>query len=177
MPDSPARNDAAGSAPAQGDPRLLESPVAVKLLGSALPARLAYTAPDGTPRLVPSWFHWTGTEIVTATWVSGPHVRHPARRIRDLRARPEVALSIDTDDQPPLVLQIRGRATVSEIDGIVPEYALAARRYLGDEAAAQYLGQLDAAAVRMARIGITPTWVGLLDFQTRLPGPLGGVAR
>jgi len=177
MPNSSVRRDTAGPAPAQGDPRLLEEPAAVELLGSSLPARMAYTAPDGTPRLVPSWFHWTGAEIVTATWVSGPHVRHPARRIRDLRARPDVALSIDTDDQPPLVLQIRGRATVSEIDGIVPEYALAARRYLGEEAAAQYVGQFDPAAIRMARIGITPTWVALLDFQTRLPAPLGGVTR
>jgi hypothetical protein len=26
-----------------------------------------------------------------------------------------------------------------------------------------------------ARIVVRPTWVGLLDFATRLPSPLGGV--
>jgi Pyridoxamine 5'-phosphate oxidase len=164
------------SAPRQGDVRLLNEPVAVDLLARPLPVRMAYTAPDGTPRIVPTWFHWTGDEIVMATWVSGPHVQHPARRIRDLRDRPDVALSIDTDDQPPLVLQIRGRATVTEVDGIAPEYALAARRYFGEEAGAQYVSQFDPAKVRMARIGVTPSWVSLIDFQTRLPSPLGGVA-
>jgi hypothetical protein len=30
--------------------------------------------------------------------------------------------------------------------------------------------------VRMARIAVRPTWVGTLDFQTRLPRHVGGVA-
>jgi hypothetical protein len=44
----------------QGDRRLLDSAVAQRLLASAVPARVGYTAGDGTPRVVPSWFHWTG---------------------------------------------------------------------------------------------------------------------
>ena len=49
---------------AQGDPKLLEDPVAKELLKSTIPARLAYNWTDGTPRVVPIWFHWDGKEIV-----------------------------------------------------------------------------------------------------------------
>ena len=36
----------------QGDPNLIESDVAQRLLASTTPARIAYTALDGTPRIV-----------------------------------------------------------------------------------------------------------------------------
>lgn len=64
----------------QGDLRLLDTDLARELLGSSIPARMAYVAADGTPRVVPTWFEWTGTEIVMATYVAGPEVgiRHPA---------------------------------------------------------------------------------------------------
>ena len=159
----------------QGDLRLLGSDVALRLLASSLPARYAYTALDGTPRVVASWFHWTGDELVMPTFVSAPHVRHPAYRLRALRANPDVAVTIDTDAFPPEVLSIRGQASLTELDGIVPEYALAARRYLGEEEASAYLAQIDHPSTRMARIAVRPTWVGVLDFQTRLPSALGGV--
>jgi hypothetical protein len=139
-----------------------------------MPARLAYVAADGTPRIVPTWFEWTGDELVMATWVAGPHIRHPARRIRDLLARPSVTVSIDTDTEPPVVLQLRGVVTVTEVDAIVPEYASSARRYLGEEAANAMLAPLEGATVRMARIGLVPTWVSLIDFDVRLPSPISG---
>jgi hypothetical protein len=159
----------------QGDLRLLESDVAKRMLDSAIPARYAYAAADGTPRIVASWFVWTGHELVMPSFVSAPHVRHPARRLRALRARPDVAVTIDTETSPPEVLSIRGRATVTEHDGVVPEYAEAARRYLGAEEAAPYLAQLEHPSTRMARIAVRPAWVGVLDFETRLPSALGGV--
>jgi hypothetical protein len=67
------------------------------------------------------------------------------------------------------VLLLRGRAVITEVDGVVPEYALAARRYLSEAAAADYLAQIDQPGTRMARIAVRPSWVGLLDFQTRVP--------
>ena len=159
----------------QGDVRLLQAPAAQDLLQQAIPARLAYIAPDGTPRIVPTWFHWTGDEVVMATWLSGPQVVRPARRIDHLRQNPAVAVSIDTHDQPPTVLQIRGRATVDDVKGIVDEYARSAERYLGPDAGKQYIAQFDPAEVRMARLAVRPEWVGLLDFSARLPEPIGGV--
>jgi Pyridoxamine 5'-phosphate oxidase len=152
----------------QGDLRLLESDVARRLLASTLPARLAYNWTDGTPRVVPIWFHWTGEELVMGTFAAAP-------KLAALRANPDVAISIDTDTYPPELLSVRGRATVTEVAGAVPEYALAARRYMSEEAAAAYIGQIDHPGTRMARIAVRPTWVGLIDFQTRLPSAIGGV--
>jgi hypothetical protein len=160
----------------QGDLRLLESDVAKRLLASTLPARYAWTSADGTPRIVPSWFVWTGEELVMPTFISAPHARHPAYRVRALRARPDVAVSIDTETFPPEVLGIRGKASITEVDGIPQEYAEAAHRYLGAEQATAYLAQVDQPGTRMARIAVRPAWVGVLDFQTRLPSALGGVA-
>jgi len=159
----------------QGDLRLLDSEAAKGLLSSTIPARFAYTARDGTPHIVPTWFHWTGEELVMPAFLAAPHVRHAAARVAALRANPQVAISIDTESFPPLVLSVRGRATVDEVDGVAPEYALSARRYMGAEAAASYLAQIDQPGTRMARIAVRPTWVGLIDFQTRLPSSLGGV--
>lgn len=158
----------------QGDLSLLESDVAQELLASALPARVAYVARDGTPRVVPTWFQWTGRELVMPTFVTAPHVRRPAARLRDLRANPDVAVSIDTESQPPKVLLLRGRADVTEVEGVVPEYAVSARQYMGEEAAAGYLAQIDQPGTKMARIAVRPTWVGLVDFETRLPAIMKG---
>jgi len=160
---------------AQGNLTLLDEPAAQRLLASAIPARLAYVTRTGEPRIVPTWFHWDGQQIVMPTWVAGPHIQHPARRLADLVERPDVAISIDTDDQPPTVLQIRGRAVINEIEGIADEYGFAAERYVGADTARQFLAAFDDVPVTMARITVRPSWVGLLDFQTRLPGPLGGV--
>jgi hypothetical protein len=159
----------------QGDPRLLATAAARELLARPIPARLAYLTRRDEIRIVPTWFHWNGQEIVMATWISGPHIQHPARRVEDLRQRPDVAISIDTEEQPPVALQVRGRAVVDEIAGIPMEYRLSAEHYLGAETAQQYLGQFDGVAVSMARIAVRPVWVGLIDFGERLPGPLGGV--
>jgi hypothetical protein len=160
----------------QGDLRLLESDVAKRLLASTIPARFAYIAGDGTPRVLATWFHWTGEVLAMPTFLAAPHVRHRAGRLRALRTNPEVAITIDTETFPPEVLTMRGRVTITELDGIPSEYAAAARRYLGEEAARAYLGQVDQPGTRMARIDLHPTWVGVHDFQTRLPSALGGIS-
>jgi hypothetical protein len=161
----------------QGDLRLLETETARRLLGSRIPARMAFVWSDGTPRIVPAWFHWTGTEIVSATYLAGPEagIRHAAKRVEVLRANPAVAISIDTETSPPESLAIRGLATVDEVDGLAPEYLLAARRYLGDEGAAALREAMDKPGTRQARIAVRPEWVGLLDFQTRMPSAQGGI--
>jgi hypothetical protein len=102
----------------QGDLGLLESDLARRLLVSTVPARFAFVWTDGTPRVLPTWFHWTGTELVMPTFLSAPHVR---------------------------------------------------------KAAATYLAQVDQPGTRMARVAVRPTWVGLIDFKTRLPAGMGGV--
>ena len=160
----------------QGDLRLLDSELAKRLLNSTIPARIAYIAKDGTPRVIPTWFHWNGSEVVMATFTAGPNVRHPPGRPAALRANPNVALTIDTEAFPPEVLLIRGRASVTEVDGAPSEFEEAARRYLGEQGAKDVLSEAREPGVRMARMAVRPTWVGTLDFQTRLPSHVGGVA-
>jgi PPOX class probable F420-dependent enzyme len=147
----------------QSDVRLLETEIAQRLLASTELARLAYVAQDGTPRVFPMLFHWTGEEIVFSTFAG-------ARKIAALRAKPDVAITIDSSAQPPQVLLLRGRAEVTDVDGIVPEYILAQHRYAGPEQGAANVAEADQPGTRMARIAIRPAWVGVLDFVTRFPG-------
>ena len=161
----------------QGDLRLLETDLAQQLLHSTIPARVAFVWTDGTPRVIPTWFHWTGAEIVMATYIAGPDIgiRHPAARLAALRANPRIALTIDTNAFPPQTLTIRGTAKITEVEGLAPEYAAAARRYLGEEAAGPMLASLDQPGTAQARIAVRPDWVGVLDFVTRRPSAQGGV--
>lgn len=98
-----------------------------------------------------------------------------AAKVAALRNQPDVAITIDAEGFPAEVLLLRGRAEVTDVPGIVPEYAQAARRYLGDEGAAAFLAQLERPETRMHRIALRPSWVGVLDFKTRLPRVLGGI--
>lgn len=167
-------NDAA--ALPQGSLGLLDSDIAQRLLSSTIPARVAYVAADGTPRVMSTWFHWTTDALVMPAFISAPHVRHPASRLRDLRDRPDVAVTIDTEAFPPEVLLLRGRVTVDDIDGVAQEYAMAAERYLGVDAGRAYIASIDVPGTRMARIVLRPSWIGVIDFQSRNPSPLGGVS-
>lgn len=161
----------------QGDLRLLETDQVKALLASSIPARVAMIWSDGTPRVVPTWFHWTGSELVMPTYVAGPEagIRHAAKRVEVLRANPAVAIVIDTEAMPPTSLTIRGTAVIDEVDGLAPEYIEAAGRYLGEEGAAGLVEAMDKPGTRQARIVVKPDWVGLVDFQTRLPSVQGGV--
>ncbi|CAM4178838.1 pyridoxamine 5'-phosphate oxidase family protein [Kibdelosporangium persicum] len=149
----------------QGHLDLLKTDVAQRLLGSTELARLAYVAKDGTPRVFPMMFHWNGTEIVFGTFAG-------AAKIKALRAKPDVAITIDTPSTPPEVLLLRGRAEVTDVDGVVPEYALAHKRYAGEEQGAKNVAEVDRPGLRMARIAVKPAWVGVLDFVTRMSGGL-----
>ena len=149
----------------QGSLELLEFPVARELLASKIPARLAYIASDGSPRVLPIWFHWTGLEIVMA---SAPK----AAKLRALAKNPKVAITIDDNAFPNKVLLIRGSARLEPVPGIVPEYAQAAERYLGAEQGRAWVRQMQGMVRGMTRISVIPQWVGVLDFQTRFPATL-----
>lgn len=149
----------------QGDPGLLDDPIARELLQSRIPARLAYVGCDGAPRAVPIWFHWNGREIVLGSPLRAP-------KVRALRQNPKVALTIDTDTFPHRVLQIRGAAAVETVAGVAPEYAAAAERYFGAEQGRAWIAQTGAMFDEMARIVIRPEWVSLIDFERRFPSAI-----
>jgi len=151
----------------QGDLSLLQHPASQELLHSKIPARLAYVWTDGTPRVIPIWFHWNGREIVMASPPKAP-------KLKALSKNPKVSLTIDDNTFPHKVLLIRGSARLEPVEGIVPEYVAAADRYFDPELAKGWLAQLRTLVSSMVRITITPEWVGLLDFQTRFPSALAG---
>ncbi|MDQ0380737.1 pyridoxamine 5'-phosphate oxidase family protein [Amycolatopsis thermophila] len=146
----------------QGDLALLDTDVARRLLASTELARLAYVATDGTPRVLPMLFHWNGHEVVMSTFAG-------TAKIAALRARPAVAITIDRAGPPPEVLLVRGNAVVTDVDGVVPEYAAAQHRYYGEQGDAG-VAELDRPGLKMARIAVRPEWAGTFDFQERFPG-------
>jgi Pyridoxamine 5'-phosphate oxidase len=138
---------------------------AQELLASTSAAHLAYTGTDGTPRVIPVGYFWTGEQFVISTATTAP-------KVAALSVHPDVALSIDAGGTPDQAraLSIRGQATVEIVDGVVPEYLAAARRSMGAEAAAEFEQNVRAVYDQMARVAITPRWVRFYDFGAgRMP--------
>jgi hypothetical protein len=115
------------------------------------------------------WFHWDGSDIVMASLPAAP-------KLKALQSGDRVAITIDTNDPPHHILSIRGTAEVSQIQGVVPEYAQAAVRYLGKERGEAYVGSLPP-DIRMGRIAVRPDQVVVLDFETRFPSPVTALRR
>jgi hypothetical protein len=90
-------------------------------------------------------------------------------KVKAIARNPKVALTIDEESYPPKVLLVRGTAEVGLIDGVVPEYGKAARRYLGEEQGSAWEEQAGGMFKQMARIAIAPEWIKILDFETRFP--------
>jgi pyridoxamine 5'-phosphate oxidase-like protein len=143
----------------------LDHPGAQQLLSTAPLARLAYTGPDGFPRVIPVGFLWDGSQIIVCTVPSSP-------KVRALSARPHVALTIDTDDGPASrALFIRGVAGIDIVDGVPGEYLAAAAKTMDAEQAPQFEANVRALYKQMARITVQPRWARYYDFGAgRLPG-------
>lgn len=136
--------------------------VAQKLLKRPI-ARLAYVARDGTPRVVPIGYLWNGSAIVMTTATN-------AAKIKALQANPDVALTIDTDDFPPNVLLLRGRAELEWVDGIPDEYMqMNDPSYMTPEQREAWEAGVRSLYDAMYRIRVVPTWAKVLDFETTLP--------
>jgi Pyridoxamine 5'-phosphate oxidase len=71
----------------------LNHPGAQELLRTQPLVRVAYTGPDGFPRVIPIGFWWDGERVVVHTAPNAP-------KVRALAARPQVALTIDTEVPP-----------------------------------------------------------------------------
>jgi hypothetical protein len=146
----------------QGSPDLLNDPIAQQLLHSTNPARLAYTWPDGSPRVVPIWFHWNGEEIILGSPPGAP-------KLHALQEHQRVAITIDDNAWPYKVLLIRGAARIEMVAGVASEYEAAAQRYLGGEQGRAWVSQVGSLVTQMARIAVKPERVGVIDFESRFP--------
>ena len=155
-------------APQQGDVGLLDDPAAQKLLESSVPAHLAYSWADGTPRNTPIWFHWDGEGLVMCSPSAAP-------KVGVLTTGAPVAVTIHGAQWPFAVLLLRGTIAVDHVDGIAPEYRASATRYFGAEQGEAWCASLPD-DITMERFRLEPSWVGLLDFDgmRRLPSAIAG---
>src|SRR5215470_15594376 len=151
--------------------RELDHPDARQLLAAQALARLAYTGPDGFPRVIPIGFHWDGARIIVCTVPISP-------KVRAMSARPHVALTIDTDDgTASRALMIRGVATIDIVDGVPDEYLAAATKTMDGQQARQFEAHVRMLYKQMARITIEPRWARYYDFGAgRVPGFLQKLA-
>jgi hypothetical protein len=144
---------------------ILNEPLAQELMQSRAPARVAYTGLDGFPRVVPLGFHWNGAEFIICTTPNAP-------KVRALAANPHVAMTLDTDAFPPHVLLVRGTAALETVDGVPPEYLTASRKAVSPDQFPAFEAQVRTMYKQMVKITVTPRWVKLMDFVTRLPRPI-----
>ena len=142
--------------------QVLNDPLGQDLLRTNKLARLAYLGGDGYPRVIPIGFYWNGAQIIVCTATNAPKVRALARN-------PKVALTIDTDTQPPHVLLVRGTAHIDVVDGVPFEYLEASKKGIPEQQWNSFEAQVRTMYKQMARIAITPEWAKLFDFETRLP--------
>lgn len=141
---------------------VMASEVARNLLKRTI-ARLAYVARDGTPRVIPIGYIWNGSAIVMCTATN-------AAKIKALRVNPDVALTIDTDEFPPNVLLLRGKAELELVDGIPDEYMqMNDPSYMTPEQRTEWEAGVRALYESMYRIRVVPRWAKVLDFETTLP--------
>ena len=141
---------------------LMNDPVAQKLIQASIHARIAYTARDGSPRVVPIGYTWNGEVFAMASSPNTP-------KVRALSVNPKVAITIDTDGFPPNILLVRGEAALETVDGVPDEFVEANRRFIGDEGMPDWEAGARDLYKQMALIRITPTWVKIIDFEHRLP--------
>ena len=135
-----------------------ELDAAEEILRTATLARLAYDGADGTPRVIPIGFLWTGEAVVVATHPTAP-------KVAALRARPRVALTIDTP-KPARSLLLRGEAAIEVVDGPAPEYLAAAAKSMEGEELATFEHSVRETYDQMARISVVPDWARYFDFST-----------
>ena len=150
--------------------RVLNDPLAIELMNSNIPARVAYTALDGSPRVVPLGFLWNGEQFVICTVPDAP-------KVRALAAHPQVALTIDTVTFPPNVLLVRGSATLETVDGVPPEYLEASRKAVSEAEMPAFEASVRGLYQQMVKITVEPHWAKLMDFVTRLPTPVERLIR
>lgn len=149
---------------------LMNDPIAQELVHAPIHARLAYNALDGSPRVIPIGYLWNGETFVMGSPVNAP-------KVKALQADPRVALTIDTSTFPPHVLLVRGTAALEIVEGVPDEFIESSRRFVGDAGMAEWSAGVRALYKQMAIIRVTPSWVKIFDFETRLPGPVEELIR
>ena len=97
----------------------------LSLLRRPLMAHVATVMPDGTPQSTPVWIDTDGTDVLFNT--AKGRVKH-----RNLLQNPAVALSFVDDENAYRMIEIRGRAEMTE-EGADEHIDAMAKKYLGQD--------------------------------------------
>lgn len=124
--------------------------------------RLAYTALDGSPRVVPTGYLQRDATLIMYTIPS-------SAKVAALRADPRVAVTIDVGGMPPCALLVRGTCAIEIVDGIPEGYLESSRRTMSAAEYEQWEPGVRQLYDSMAVLTITATWAKLLDFQRTVP--------
>jgi hypothetical protein len=149
---------------------VMERQYARELIASRVPARIAYIALDGTPRVVPVNYHWNGSTVVIGSAAT-------SAKVAALRANPRVAITIDSEAMPPQYILLRGAASVEVVDGVPEVFLTAARRRTPEEFWDAWVAGVHNLYSQMAVITITPHWAKLIDCDTTAPKAEEDLAR
>ncbi|GHJ49303.1 hypothetical protein Cs7R123_66450 [Catellatospora sp. TT07R-123] len=158
-------------------------PVAQTLLEAPVFMRLSYVGLDGHPRAVPVSYAWNGRAFVFASPTA-------AYKVRAIAAHPQVAFTVDTmspeprakviaqlgppvADYTPLIMLVRGTATMELRQGLPWEHVEASRRMVGEASMKEWEHHKREHTSDMTVVTIKPTHVTLCDFITRFPPPVG----
>ncbi|HEY0698671.1 MAG TPA: pyridoxamine 5'-phosphate oxidase family protein [Micromonospora sp.] len=157
-------------------------PVVQTLLEAPILMRLGYVGLDGHPRSVPVAYIWNGKAFVFATPTT-------AYKLRAIAAHPEVSFTVDTmgaaerakvaaalgapvADYTPLIMLVRGKASIEIRQGLPQEHVDASRRMIGEENVDEWESHKREHTREMAVVSIIPTHVTICDFITRFPPPV-----
>ena len=91
--------------------QVMAMPIAQQLLHNEPILHLSYTGKDGGPRVIPIGYVWDGDRFRMWTIPT-------SAKVRALSADPRVAITVDIPGPPPRVLLVRGRASLTVIDGV-----------------------------------------------------------
>ena len=91
---------------------------------------LATADASGRPDATPVWFDWDGTRVRILC-------HRTSRKARNVRANPQVALTVDTRQPPYRGVVLHGRALLSGPDPALRR--VLAARYLGEETGRNYV--------------------------------------
>ena len=150
--------------------QVLAMPLAQQLLREEPTLHLSYVARDGGPRGIPIAYLWDGGSFRMWT-IPG------SAKVGALRADPRVAITIDVIGPPPRLLLVRGRATLTDVEGVPDGYLEASHRTMPPQGWEDFDGQVRALYERMVAIVVTPAWARLIDFETTVPRAVEEVAR
>ncbi|MGY0235013.1 pyridoxamine 5'-phosphate oxidase family protein [Longispora urticae] len=161
-------------------------PVIQTLNEAPIPMRLGYVGLDGHPRTVPVAHIWDGSAFVFASPTT-------AYKVRAIRAHPQVSFTIDVAPGSagnearakvaaalgpqvaqfvPIIMLVRGTATVEIQQGLPQAHVDGSRRMIVDKAMCDEWERIKReTTTEMAVISIVPTHVTVCDFITRFPPP------